>query len=259
MSNNTKRLEGKVILITGAGSGTGRAMAVRFAAEGAIIIGSDIDAARIEGVAQEVNAAGGKMTGVRSDISKLSDIEEFVKAATEGHGRLDALVNNAGIMDLFEGVANVKDDTWHRIMAVNVYGPMAASRLAVRHMKEHGGGSIVNIASVAGVGGAAAGAAYTASKHALIGLTRNTAYTYARQGIRCNALVLGGVNTNIMTDADMSGADMEALEQFKNWHAAMPAQLEPEEIANAALFLVSDESKMINGALMTADAGWTAA
>lgn len=253
------RLEGKVIVITGAGSGTGRAMAIRFAAEGATVIGSDIDAGRIEAVTKEVKDAGGAMTGLPGDISKLADIEALIAAATDGHGRLDGLVNNAGIMDRFEGIANVKDETWDRVMRVNVYGPMAASRIAVRYMKEHGGGSIVNIASVAGVGGAAAGATYTASKHALIGLTRSTAYAYAKDDIRCNALVLGGVNTNILAGADMSGADMEALDRFKNWHAASPPPLEPEDIANLALFLMSDESKRINGALISADGGWTAA
>lgn len=252
------RLQGKVIVITGAGSGTGRAMALLFAAEGATVVGSDIDEARIQAVAAEVKAAGGEMTALKSDVSKLEEIEALMKAATEGHGRLDALVNNAGIMDRFEGITNVKDEDWDRIMRVNVYGPMAATRIAVRYMLEHGGGAIVNLGSAASVGGAAAGAAYTASKHALLGLTRNTAYTYARKGIRCNALILGGVNTNIMTDVDMSGADMEALQSYQAWHAAMPAALEPEDIAKAALFLVSDESKMINGALLAADSGWLA-
>lgn len=253
------RLEGKVIVVTGAGSGTGRAMAIRFAAEGAIVFGGDVNAERIQAVEKAVRAAGGRMTGLVGDISQRQDAEALVGAAITEQGRLDGLVNNAGVMDLFEGVATLSDDTWHRVMSVNAYGPMVASRAAVRQMKEQGGGSIVNIASVAGVGGAAAGAAYTASKHALVGLTRNTAYTYASQGIRCNALVLGGVSTNIMAGADMSRADMDALGQFKNWHAAMPAQLEPEDIAAAALFLLSDESKRINGALIAADAGWTAA
>lgn len=253
------RLKEKVIVITGAGSGTGRAMAIRFAAEGAKVVGSDVNAQRIQSVQEEVRAAGGSMTGLVGDVSKREDVEALIAAAVSQHGRLDGLVNNAGVMDLFEGVARLSDDTWDRVMGVNAYGPMVASRAAVNHMKEHGGGSIVNIASVAGVGGAAAGAAYTASKHALIGLTRNTAYAYGQDGIRCNALVLGGVKTNIMAGADMSGADMEALGRFKHWHAAMPTQLEPEDIANAALFLLSDESKRINGALIAADAGWTAA
>lgn len=253
------RLKDKVIVITGAGSGTGRAMALRFAAEGARVIGSDVDQERIDSVAAEVRAAGGTMEALRSDVADPTDIADLLGAATDGHGRLDALVNNAGIMDLFEGVARVQDESWHRIMTVNAYGPMATSRLAVRFMKENGGGSIVNISSAAGVGGAAAGAAYTASKHALIGLTRNTAFTYAPHAIRCNALLLGGIGTNIMAGADMGAADHEALAQLQKWHAAMPAQLDPEDVAAAALFLVSDDSRRVNGALIAVDAGWLAA
>jgi NAD(P)-dependent dehydrogenase (short-subunit alcohol dehydrogenase family) len=145
------------------------------------------------------------------------------------------------------------------VIAVNLDGPMYAMRVAVPFMKERGGGSIVNVASAAGVGGGAAGAAYTASKHGLVGLTRNTAFTYAPTGIRCNAIVAGGVETNIQDSIDMTKADHEALRQLGTWHAAMPAMLQAEDIANLALFLASDESLRINGALVAADAGWLAA
>ena len=253
------RLEDKVVVITGAGSGMGRAMALRFAAEGAKVVGGDIDPERLEAVVEEATHAGGTMIGKAGDVSVREDVEALVAFAVDTYGGLDALVNNAGIMDAFEGVANLDDATWERVMGVNLYGPMVASRVAVRHMKDHGGGAIVNVASAAAVGGGSAGAAYTASKHGLLGLTRNTAYVYASHGVRCNAIVAGGVNTNIASSMDMSRADQEALAQLGKYHAVMPAQLEAEDIAALALFLVSDEASRINGATIAADAGWTAA
>ena len=170
-----RHLEGKVAVITGAASGMGRAMALRFAAEGAKVVGVDVAKDGIEAVTKEVQDAGGTMTGLVVDVTDRAAVEGMIKTAIDTYGGLDVLCNNAGIMDNFKGVATLDDGTYERVMAVNVYGPMAAMRVAVPYMKEHGGGSIINTASVAGVGGAAAGAAYTASKHALIGLTKNTA------------------------------------------------------------------------------------
>jgi len=125
-------------------------------------------------------------------------------------------------------------------------------------MKEHGGGAIVNVSSVAGVGGGAAGAAYTASKHALVGLTKNTAVTYAVNGIRCNAIVSGAVDTDIQSSMDPTRIDQEALGQYGKWHALVPATLQPDDIANLALYLASDEAAKISGAVIAADAGWSA-
>ena len=252
------RLEGKVAVITGAGSGMGRAMALRFAAEGAVVVGADVVGDRIEAVADEVRRAGADMTPMVVDVSKRDDVEAMVARAIEGHGGLDVLVNNAGIMDSFQGVATLEDDTYARVMAVNVYGPLAAMRVAVRHMKGHGGGSIVNISSAAGAGGGAAGAAYTASKHALIGLTRNTAVTYAPAAIRCNAILCGAVETGIGSSIDAARIDQEAMAQYGKWHPLAPAVLQPTDIANLALFLASDEATRINGATIAADAGWSA-
>ena len=253
------RLAGKVAVVTGAGSGMGRATALLFAREGAIVVGSDIDPARIEAVTAEATAAGGKMIGVVGDIAKREDAEALVQRAIDEFGRLDVLVNNAGVMDMMEGVANFKDETYERVFGVNVYGPFVTSRAAVRHMKERGGGAIVNVASVAAVTGASAGAVYTASKHALLGLSRNTAYAYAPFGIRCNTLIVGGVDTNIMAGADPARFDHEALAQYGKWHAANPRTLKPEEVANLILFLASDEASGVNGAEVAVDAGWTAA
>jgi len=253
------RLSGKVAVVTGAGAGMGRATAMLFAKEGATVVIGDIVPERLEGVAQEIRAAGGEVTALVGNIAVRADAEALVQTAIDTYGTIDVLANNAGIMDLFEGVANFKDATYERVMGVNVYGTLVTVQAAVRHMKEHGGGSIVNYASAAGVGGAAAGVVYTASKHAVIGITRNTAFTYAPAKIRCNAIVIGAVgDTKITESLDMAAADMEALGQYGKWHALTPGALESIDIANVALFLASDDARGVNGALVAADGGWTA-
>jgi len=237
----------------------GRATALLFAREGATVVGGDIDAAKLDAVVAEATAAGGKMIGVPGNIAKKEDAEGLIAKAIEEFGQLDVLVNNAGIMDHMEGVANFRDETFDRVMGVNVYGPFVTTRAAVRHMKERGKGAIVNVSSVAGVSGASAGAVYTASKHALLGLSRNTAFAYAPFGVRCNTLIVGGVETAIMASADPTKFDNEALAQFGKWHALNPRTLKPEEVAALSLFLVSDEASAISGAEVAVDSGWTAA
>jgi len=252
------RLEGKVAVITGAGSGMGRAMALRFAKEGAKIVGADIAKDPVDAVAGEVREAGGVMTPLVVNVTDRDDVERMIRTAIDDHGGLDVLCNNAGVMDSFQGVQTLDDDTYQRVMAVNVYGPLAAMRAAVAYMKDHGGGSIVNTASAAGLGGGSAGAAYTASKHAVIGLTKNTALTYAQHGIRCNAIAAGAVATNIQQSIDPTKMDQEALGVYGKWHALAPATLASEDIADLALYLASDEAKLINGVVVPADGGWAA-
>jgi len=253
------RLEGKVAVITGAGSGMGRAMANLFAAEGAKVVGGDWHAESLDAVVAEVRAAGGEMTGVQGNVAVREDCERLIDTAVATYGGIDVLCNNAGVMDLFQGVAHLEDDLWRRVMGINVDGPMFLSRKAVPIMIEHGGGSIVNTASAAGGGGGAAGTAYTVSKHALVGLTRSMANTYALQGIRCNAMACGAVETNIMQSVDPTKLDMEGAARYQAYQKLAPAYLKPEEVASLALFLASDESKHLNGAIIPIDGGWTAA
>ena len=253
------RLEGKVALITGAGSGMGREMALLFAKEGAKVIAGEWHPDSLEETCGMVRAAGGEILGVGGDVSKADDCAKMVAAALDTYGGLDILCNNAGIMDTFQGVAEMDDATMHRVFSVNVHGPVNLSRLAIPIMIKAGGGAIVNTASAAGTGGAAAGAAYTMSKHALVGLTKNTAFRYAADGIRCNAMACGAVETGIMNSVDQTNMDMAALGVFGKWHALSPATLKPIEIAYLALFLASDEAKHINGAIVPADGGWAAA
>ncbi len=252
------RLEGKVAIITGAASGMGLAMATRFAAEGARIIASDWNAERLEGAVAQIQASGGTITGAQGNIADQATAEGLIERAVNDYGRLDVLCNNAGVMDYMQGVGELSDDIWRRVLSINLDGPMFTSRRAVRHMLAHGGGSIVNIASTAAIHGGAAGAAYTASKHALVGLTRNTAWMYAKNGIRCNAICPGATMTNIAETMPAERMDPTGSQRAQAFAALAPAYLDPGDIAALALFLASDESRHINGAIIPADAGWAA-
>ena len=161
------RLEGKVAVITGAGSGMGRAMATRFAAEGATIVAGDWNAARLEEAVASIQASGGTISSAQGNIADQAVAEGLIDQAIETYGRLDILCNNAGVMDHMQGVGELSDDMWRRVLSINLDGPMFTSRRAIPHMIAQGRGSIINIASTAGISGGAAGAAYTASKHAL--------------------------------------------------------------------------------------------
>ena len=250
------RLKDKVAVITGAGSGMGLATARLFVAEGARVVAADWHKDAVDAA---VAAIGGSIVAVKANVAEEAECVAMVDKAVSEFGRIDILVNNAGVMDLFQSVADVDNATWRRCMSVNLDGPMFAMRRAVPLMLKQGGGSIVNIASAAGLGGGSAGAAYTASKHALIGLTRSTAFQYAKLGLRCNAIAAGGVATNIMQSVDQSHLDQAALGRIHAYHAVNPGMLEPIDIANAVLFLASDESRHLNGAIIPVDMGWTSA
>jgi NAD(P)-dependent dehydrogenase (short-subunit alcohol dehydrogenase family) len=253
------RLEGKVAVITGAGSGMGLAMAKRFTAEGAKVVVGDWNAKRLDEAIASIQQDGGTIVGAQGNIADQATAEGLVDLAVSTHGRIDILINNAGVMDFMQGVGELSDDIWRRVLGINLEGPMFTMRRAVPLMIKQGGGSIVNVASTAGIEGGAAGAAYTASKHALVGLTRNTAWMYATQGIRCNAICPGGTRTNIAESMTLERMSPTGATRAQAYAALMPAALEPEDIAALALFLASDESRKINGAIIPADAGWTAA
>jgi NAD(P)-dependent dehydrogenase (short-subunit alcohol dehydrogenase family) len=253
------RLLQKVAVITGAGSGIGRAMALLFAQEGAAIIACDWNQTTLDVVVSQVQANGGTIIGVQGDVSVQQDAERFVDTATTTYGRIDILCNNAGVMDLNQGAGNLSNEMWERVMGINVNGPMFTTRRAIPQMLEQGGGSIVNTASIAALGGGAAGTAYVTSKHALAGFTKSTAWLYALQGIRCNAIAAGGVETNIVASVDMSKFDPNGSARTQPYAQIMPRMLLPDDIARLALFLASDEAKAINGTIIPADAGWRAA
>lgn len=253
------RLQGKVAIITGAGSGMGRAMALRFSQEGATIVAADWNQATLDTVVGEINAIGGEVTGIKVNIAGQADAEGLIDQTVTTYGKVDVLCNNAGVMDLNQGVGEVTDDMWNRVIGINLNGPMYTSRRVVPVMIAQGGGSIINVASAAGMGGGAAGAAYTVSKHGLIGLTKSTAWMYTQKGIRCNAIAPGGTKTNIVSSVDMSKFDPEGSKRTSAFTNIIPAMLESDDIANLALFLASDESRLINGTIIPADGGWRAA
>jgi NAD(P)-dependent dehydrogenase (short-subunit alcohol dehydrogenase family) len=249
---------GRAAVITGAGSGIGAAMAAAFARAGAGVVACDLLPERLEKVVGEIRAAGGKAVSVAGDVTKGADADRFLAAAVEvggRGGRVDILCNNAGIMDRRMPVDEVDEETWNRVLAVNLTGPYLLCHRSVKLMLAASppGGVIVNTASVAGLRGGRAGAAYTASKHGLIGLTQNIAATFGMDGIRCNAICPGGVATQIM-DAGPPSERGSRLFQY----IYRPEATDPVNIANLALFLASDAAAFINGAAVVADGGMLA-
>ena len=250
------RLQDKVALITGTGSGIGRATALRFAAEGARIVAVDIAASNDDTVA-EVRAAGGEATAVRADVSAESDIAAAFGRAEDEYGGLDVAFNNAGIMldDDTDAVATT-DETLKRTFEVNVKGVLYGCKYAVKAMRRRGGGSIINTASfVASVGAATPQIAYTASKGAVLSLTRELAVVHARENIRVNALSPGPLRTEML----MSFLDTPEKKQRRLVHVPMGRFGEADEMASAALFLASDDASYMTGANLHVDGGLTAA
>lgn len=249
-------LDGKAAIITGAGSGVGRAMANLFAENGSAILVVDVIQDRVDQVVKEVRAkTAAKVEGMTVDLSLRGSPESMVDQGAKALGKVDVLCNNAGIMDGVRPVADTPDDVWESVLNINVGAPFRASRRAIPLMLKAGGGVIINTASVAGFFGGVAGAAYTTSKHALIGLTRSIAAQYGTMGIRCNAMVLGAVNTNIGVGS--AAPDPKGMEHLMKAMATLPRTGEPREIAELALFLASSKSSLMNGSCVVIDGGWS--
>jgi 3-oxoacyl-[acyl-carrier protein] reductase len=248
-----QRLAGKVALVTGAGSGIGRATAELFAAEGAELVVVDVDAASARACAEAIEAAGANALAVPTDIADNDAVEAMAAAARERFGRVDVLVSNAGILDDYEPAAETSDETWNRVLGVNLNGMFFTARALIPGMLENGGGAIVNVASTAGLNGGNGGAAYTTSKHGVIGFTRQLCFDYARRGIRCNVICPGAVETG-MTREIFASADAEVMKAVES--APIGRWAQPEELAAAALFLASEEASFVNGAVYVVDGGF---
>jgi NAD(P)-dependent dehydrogenase (short-subunit alcohol dehydrogenase family) len=246
---------GKVVLVTGAAGGIGRAIALAFGRAGACVVVADTSVDGGHATAAMIVEAGGKALFVQSNVTRANEVEALIDKAVSYYGRLDCAVNNAGIEDEHQLLADGDDAQFDRIMGVNVKGVWLCMKHELRQMLEQGGGVIVNMASVSGLVGAPSRAIYAASKHAVIGLTRSAAAEYARAGIRINSLCPGGVKTPALARA--LERDGSAEKKLKAAHP-MGRLAEPAEIANAALWLCSEQSSFVTGHQLTVDGGLTA-
>ena len=253
-----KKLENKIAIVTGAASGIGKEITLLFAEEVCKVIASDINEKRITELEKETSPFKGAVKIIKGDLTKTNHIEELVKTALKSFGTIDIIVNNAGIMDNFQGAEDVTEKEWLKIMDINLNAPFKLMNRALKVFKNKKSGNIINIASIGGTNGGRAGAAYTASKFALVGLTKNTGFLYAKEGIRCNAIAPGAVETNIAETIDYSKLKDEIKDRIMPGLILNPRNGKPIEIAKIALFLASEDSSFINGSVVTADDGWSA-
>ncbi len=251
------RLEGKVALITGGNSGVGAATAKKFAAEGAKVVITARREAQLQAVADEIIAAGGEVLPVVGDISKPEDAEKMVAAAVEKFGKLDILINNAGVLDSgLKGIDKFSEEDINKVLDINTKGTMYMTREASKEMAKANYGSIVNVASVAGVMGCG-GAAYVTSKAAVIGLTKHTALRFCGTGVRCNAICPGTIVTPMVAGMAPENMDMDVFGQMMKHNDLKVSPCMPEDVANMLLFFASDESRAITGQIIVTDFGST--
>lgn len=242
----------RVSLVTGAGSGIGRAMAVAFAEAGARVVVCDIDPDSAQRTAADI---GGSATAVTADITDESSVAALVDIAISTYGRVDVLCNNAGVMDNMALPADLSIEMWDRVLRVNLTGTFLVTHAAVPHMLRQGGGAIVNTGSEAAIRGGAAGAAYTAAKHGVVGLTKSVAWAYANDGIRCNAILPGPTRTGIATADGGRDFDPTGATRLAPVLALGERMAQPEQMSDAALFLASDAASFVNGAILPVDGG----
>jgi len=247
------RFAGRTVVVTGAASGIGRATASRIVREGGRVVAVDVSAERLAALAASVAPAPGvgEVVTVTGDITQQDDVDAIMAAAG---GRIDALANIAGINDDFSPLHETSDAMWDRVIGVNLTGAFKLSRAVLPVMLAAGRGSIVNVASEAGLRGNASGNAYTVSKHGVVGLTKSAAFMYGPQGIRVNAVAPGGVATGIPMPAHVSEAGSARLGPFQ---AAIPSLATAEQLAASITFLLSDDGVNINGAVLASDGGWS--
>jgi len=250
------RLQGKVAVITGAGSGMGRATALRFAQEGAAVFVADIDEGSGPAAVEVISAGGGRAEFMQTDVASSEDVRRLLAAAVERFGGLDILFNNAGIVGESARLADQSEENWQRVLGVNLTGVYLGMRHAIPAMLERGGGSIISTASVAGMVGWAGAAAYSASKAAVINLTRTAAIEYARWNIRVNCICPGVIHTPLLEG--IYGGSIAGAEERLLRMQPMPRLGTPDDIAAMALYLASDESAFVTGAAMVVDGGYTA-
>ncbi len=251
-----KPLEGKVAIVTGAGSGIGRVTAEVFAEQGAHVVVADWNAATGEETAARIMDAGHDARFQYVDVSQAPEVQRMVQFTVEQYGRLDVLVNNAAVQ-IFGTVTETSEEDWDRLLSVNLKGVFLCSKYAIPEMIRGGGGSVVNVASVLGFVGDPDLAAYCAAKGAMIALTKATAIGYGPNRVRANCICPGDVNTPMVQDYFNQAPDPERARQTISAHYALRRIAEPREVAQAAAFLASDASSFMTGSVLVMDGGLT--
>ncbi len=250
-------LEGKVAVITGAGSGIGKSTVEVFVQEGATCVAADINYDSVVALKEEMPEYADQIKPFAVNVADSEQVEAMIDFAVSECGKMDIIFNNAGIMDGMVPIEELEDAMWQRIMDINTSGVMYACRKAVRYYLERGeGGVIINTASLGGLCGARAGLAYTASKFAVVGMTKNIAFMYGDEGIRCNAICPGGVATNI--GLGMAQPSQRGASKVNIGMPLMHRVGDPLEVALTAVFLAGEHSTFINGTTITVDGGWSA-
>lgn len=245
------RFDGKVVIVTGAGSGMGRAAAKKFAAEGAKVVVADVVEPTGNETVQQIKSAGGEATFQKVDVTKWESVQALVKKAVDTYGKLDVYVNNAGVLDGMANCLDTSEELWDKILNVNLKGYFFGCKASLPELIKTKG-NIVMTASVAGLGALAGGTAYTASKFGVVGLINQVACEFASQGVRVNGVAPGGVITGMtaaMIDDAQTSQMIKATTPLGRW-------AQPEEISNAMLFLASDDASYITGTVVRVDGGW---
>ena len=249
-------LSGKTSIVTGGGSGIGRAICQTFAAAGARVVIVDKNAVTAEETRVLIADDSPDASTAICDISDNTQVNATIASILERFdGRLDILCNNGGVMDRMEMAHDIMIEQWDKVIATNLTGTFLMTHAVLPAMIEAGRGSIINIASLAGLRGAAGGVAYTASKHGVVGLTKSIAWSYAPSDIRCNAICPGAVATNILGEKGIDGLDAAGMQRLMPALALMEKTATPEQLAAVALFLASDAADFINGAVIPVDGG----